>query len=63
MKLEIFDVVELGNRNKAIILQEISKDKYKAEVVNNKGETQGIAKIGEKDVINVIFSKQDKIKN
>lgn len=57
MKIRVFDVVQLNNGNKATILEETNKGTYKAEIVNDDGETQGITEINERDIIKVIFSK------
>lgn len=56
-KINIFDVVQLNNGNKATILEKIDTRTYKAEIVNIEGKTQGIVQIKEKDIIEVIFSK------
>lgn len=40
MKLKVFEVVELLDGNKATILEN-NKNRYKAEIVNKYGESQG----------------------
>lgn len=59
MKLKIFDVVELKNGNKATIVENKTKDMYKAEIVTNDGKTLGIKLIDENDVKNIIFTKDN----
>ncbi len=39
MKIKKFDVVELKNKNKAVILEIYKRKRYYAEIVNDKGET------------------------
>ena len=39
MKIKKFDVVELKNKNKAVILEIYKRKKYYAEIVNDKGNT------------------------
>ena len=56
MKLKVFDVVELKDWDKATI-KEILDNKYKVEIVSDKGKFKGIQKIGEKDISRVIISK------
>ncbi len=56
MKLKVFDVVELKDGDKATI-KEILDNKYKVEIVSDKGKFKGIQKIGEKDISRVIISK------
>ena len=55
-KINVFDVVELIDGNKATIL-EIDKDKYKVEVVNKNGISQGSKYISLSEINDVIFSK------
>lgn len=40
MKIKQFDVVELRNKNKAVILEIYKGRKYYAEIVNDKGKDQ-----------------------
>ena len=54
--IKIFDVVELIDGNKATIL-EIDKDKYKVEVVNENGISQGNKYISLCEINDVIFQK------
>ncbi len=56
MKLKIFDVVDLYDGNKATILEN-NKGLYKAEIVDSKGNNQGIVDITEKDIKSIIISK------
>jgi len=56
MKLKVFDVVELKNGDKATI-KEILDDKYKVEIVNDRGKTKGIQNINEKDINKIIILK------
>lgn len=53
MKLKIFDVVELQDKNKATILR-IDNDKYYAEVVNSDGITLCFKYITLKDINKII---------
>ncbi len=59
MKLKIFDVVELNNGNKATIVENKTKDMYKAEIITNEGKTLGIKLINENDVSRIIFTKDN----
>jgi hypothetical protein len=59
MKLKIFDVVELNNGNKATIVENKTKDIYKAEIVTNEGKILGIKLINENDVNKIIFSRKN----
>lgn len=57
MKIKIFDVVELKDKNRAIIL-EIKGNKYFAEVVNAYGITVDKRKqITKKDIVKIIENK------
>lgn len=53
MKIKIFDVVELQDKNKATILR-IDNDKYYAEVVNSDGMTLCFKYITLKDINKII---------
>ena len=56
MHINVFDVVELNNGNKATIL-EINKKGYKAEIVDDKGTSLGIFQIDKDSIKKVIFKK------
>ena len=56
--VKIFDVVELIDGNKATILEiDKDKDKYKVEVVNENGISQGNKYISLSEINDVIFPK------
>lgn len=55
-KLKVFDVVELNDGNNATILDNQTYT-YKAEIVNLKGESQGIKNITENDIEKILISK------
>lgn len=58
MKIKIFDVVELKDNNRAVIL-EIKGNKYFAEVVNDYGITVNKRKqITKKDIVKIINNKE-----
>ena len=57
MKVEIFDVVELNNQNKATILS-IDNEVYLVEIVDKDGISQGTSYIKESDIKEVIFTKK-----
>lgn len=52
MKIEQFDVVELKDRNKAIIKKINKRNSYLVEVINEKG-----IKVGEKIITNIDINK------
>ena len=56
MKLKIFDVVELNDKNRATILN-INNKEYLAEVVNSAGISLGNKVIKENDMNKIIVSK------
>lgn len=56
MELNIFDVVELNDGNKATILKREGTI-YKVEITNSKGISQGVKVIKITDINKVIFSK------
>lgn len=56
MKLKVFEVVELLNENKAIILNS-NEHKYKAQVFNKEGENLGAKDITELDIKKILISK------
>ena len=55
-KLKVFDVVKLNDGNNATILDNQTYT-YKAEIVNLKGESQGIKDITENDIREILISK------
>ncbi len=56
MKFNIFDVVELENKEQAIIIEELNKTEYKAKIVNNKQE---ITKVINSKNVREILSKSN----
>lgn len=58
MKIKKFDVVELKNKNKAVILEIYKRKKYYAEIVNDKGETINKKEITSKEIDKVIYRKE-----
>lgn len=56
MNINVFDVVELNNGNKATVL-EINKKGYKVEIVDDKGTSLGIFQIDKDSIKKVIFKK------
>lgn len=58
MKIKKFDVVELNDKNKAVILEIYKRNKYYAEIVNDKGETIDKRKIEEWQINKVIYRKK-----
>lgn len=56
MELKVFEVVELLDGNKATILEN-NKNRYKAEIVNKYGESQGTKYITETDIKKILISK------
>ena len=55
MKIKKFDVVELKNKNKAVILEIYKRKKYYAEIVNDRGETINKKEITSKEIDKVIY--------
>lgn len=53
--IQIFDVVELNNGNKATIL-EIINNIYSVEIVDKKGTSLGYQKISKEDIKEIIYS-------
>lgn len=53
--IEVFDVVELNNGNKATIL-EIINNIYSVEIVDKKGTSLGYKKIPKEDIKKIIYS-------
>lgn len=62
MKVKRFNVVELKDGNRAIIL-DINKDKYLAEIVNNKGITINKKMITDNDISKIIYDKNKRTKD
>lgn len=58
MKINRFDVVELKDKNKAVILEIYKRKKYYAEVVNDKGKTIDKKEITSKQIDRVIYRKE-----
>lgn len=59
MKIKKFDVVELKNKNKAVILDIYKRKKYYAEIVNNKGRTIDKKEITSKEIYKIIYRKEN----
>lgn len=57
MKIKKFDVVELKNKNKAVILEIYKRKKYYAEIVNNSGVTIEKKIITNDEIKNIIYRK------
>lgn len=57
MKIKKFDVVELNDKNKAVILEIYNRKKYYAEVVNDKGKTIDKKEIRNWQINKVIYRK------
>ncbi len=58
MKIKKFDVVELKNKNKAVILEIYKRKRYYAEIVNDKGETINKKEIISKEIDKIIYRKK-----
>lgn len=58
MKIKKFDVVELNDRNKAVILEIYNRKKYYAEVINVKGKKIDKREIKENQINKVIYRKK-----
>ncbi len=58
MKIKKFDVVELKNKNKAVILEIYKRKKYYAEIVNDRGETINKKEITSKEIDKIIYRKE-----
>jgi len=58
MKIEVFDVVELKNRNKATILDKRENKEYLSEVIDDRGKIIENKIIGEQDIERIIYSKE-----
>ena len=57
MELKTFDVVELVDKNKAVILEKKENGKYFAEVVNKLGSTIEHRNIKNSDISRIIYAK------
>ena len=58
MKIKKFDVVEMKDKNKAVILEIYKRKRYYAEIVNNKGKTIDKKEITLKQINKVIYRKE-----
>ncbi len=58
MRIKQFDVVELKDKNKAIILKIYKGKKYCAEIVNDKGKTIDKKKIVNNQIDRVLYTKK-----
>lgn len=58
MKIKKFDVVELKDKNKAVILEIYKRKQYYAEIVNDKGKTIDKKEITSKQIDKVIYRKE-----
>ena len=56
MKINIFDVVELENKDKAKIKEKLGNNKFKAEIVNGNGVTKEIREIEEKEIKRIVIA-------
>lgn len=59
MKIKQFDVIELKNKNKAVILEIYKGRKYYAEIVNDSGITIEKRIITDDEIKDVIYSKEN----
>lgn len=57
MKIKQFDVVELKNKNKAVILVIYKRKKYYAEIVNNSGITIEKRIIKDDEIKDIIYRR------
>lgn len=57
MSYKVFDVVELINGDKATILDDKVKNKYKAEIVNENGISKGFHEIEETEIKKAVIIK------
>ena len=53
--IQIFDVIELFNGNKATIL-DINNNSYSVEIVDKKGNSLGFQKISKDEIKEIIYS-------
>ena len=58
MRIKQFDVVELKDKNKAVILKIYKGKKYYAEIVNDKGKTIDKKKIVNNQIDRVLYTKK-----
>lgn len=58
MKIKKFDVVELKNKNKAVILEIYKRNKYYAEIINDMDKTIDKKEITSKQIDKVIYRKE-----
>lgn len=56
MKLDIFDVVKLKNKNNATII-DIEKDQYKAFITDSKGKELGTEYITNEQIEKILIKK------
>ena len=61
MKLKRFDVVELKDNNRAIILEEKNNNQYFVEVVNSYGITLGNKIISNNEIEKIIYPIEKKL--
>lgn len=61
MKLKIFDVVELNDKNRATI-RDIQNKEYLVEVISPTGDSLGNATINDKDINKILYSKSREYK-
>lgn len=57
MSYKVFDVVELMNGDKATILDNKVKNKYKAEIVDANGSSKGVHEIEETEIKKAVIIK------
>lgn len=57
MSYKVFDVVELMNGDKATILDNKVKNKYKAEIVAGNGISKGVHEIEETEIKKAVIIK------
>ena len=57
MRIKQFDVVELKNKNKAIILNIEKRKKYLAKIINNDRITSQTRIITNDDIVKIIYKK------
>lgn len=58
MKIKQFDVVELKNKNKAIIKNVNKRNSYLAEIINESGKKIQEKIIIDKDIKKILYSKE-----
>lgn len=57
MKIEVFDVVELKNKNKATILNKTESNEYLSEIIDKSSTKVEKRIITESDIERVIYSR------